>query len=124
MSAAPSNTDRPEPNADPVILFAIREGIGAWEASTGEVVGNGLIMRRTERRRQCCERDLTLIAEVTRGCMTWALWRCTCCESEYSIGLALPPTWVNALAHLCIDLYTGLQSAIAEEYGKAHSNEG
>jgi hypothetical protein len=118
MSAGPSNEDLPKRDADPVILFAIREGIGQWPASTGQVVENVLIMRRAERRRQCCGRDLTLVAEVTRGSMTWGLWRCTGCESEYSIGPALSPGWVNTLARLCIDLYSDLQTAIAEAYGR------
>lgn len=119
MSAWPSNGDSPEPDADPVILFAIREGIGQWDASTGEVVEKVLIMHRAERRSQCCGRDLTLVAEVARGSMTWGLWRCTCCEAEYSIGPALPATWVSALSRRCIEMYSDLQGAIAEAYGKS-----
>jgi hypothetical protein len=100
------------------IVLAIREGIGHWEASRAEVVDGVLIMRRAERQRECCGADLTLVAEARRGSMTWELRRCLTCEREYSIGPALPPTWVTALARRCIDLYAEYQAAVAEAYGR------
>ena len=100
----------------------MREGIGNWDASVGEVVemveGNVLVMRRAERQRECCGQDLTLVAAASRGSMVWELRRCLRCEREHSIGPALPPCWLNALAHRCIDLYNDYEAAIAEAYGR------
>lgn len=101
------------------IVLAIREGIGHWHASQAEVIDGVLILRRAERQRECCGADLTLVAEARRGSMTWELRRCLRCEREYAIGPALPPTWVNALARQCIDLYAEYQAAVAAAYGRS-----
>ena len=101
------------------IVLAIREGLGHWEASAGEVVEGVLIMRRAERRRQCCGSDLTLVAAASRGSLKWQLLRCLRCEREYSIGPALPPCRVTALATRCIDLYEQYQAAVSKAYGQS-----
>lgn len=95
------------------IVNAIREDIGNWEASDGEVVRGILIMRMAQRRRSCCGRPLERIAGVRRGSLTWELWSCTECERTYSIGPKLPPTWVSALARECIELYCDYRAAVA-----------
>lgn len=109
------------------IVLAIRQGIGNWDASVGDVVemaeGNVLIMRKAERQRECCGCDLTLVAEARRGSMSWELRRCLRCEREYSIGPALPPCWLSALARRCIDLYVEYQASVAEAYGQALDGE-
>jgi hypothetical protein len=104
------------------IVLALREGLGNWDASLGEVVemveGNVLVMRRAERQRECCGKDLTLVAAASRGSMTWELRRCLRCEREYSIGPALPPCWVSGLARRCIALYEAYEEAVAEAYAQ------
>lgn len=115
MSAAPSNEDLPKRDADPMILFAIREGIGQWDASMGQVVERVLIMRRAERPRRCCGTDLPLVADARYGAMTWELRRCLRCQREYEIGPPLPATWVSALSRVCIDLYVDFQAAVAAQ---------
>ncbi len=101
------------------IVLAVREGLGNWDASVGEVVEGVLVMRRAERQRECCEAELALVAAASRGSMTWELRRCLRCEREYSIGPALPPCWVTALASRCIDLHEEYEAAVAEAYGQS-----
>ena len=101
------------------IMLAIREGLGRWEASEGEVVEDVLVIRRANRKERCCGRGLSLVASATRGTMSWELRRCLVCEREYSIGPALPSTWVTALARRCIELHEAFQVAVAAAYGQS-----
>jgi hypothetical protein len=99
------------------IVNAIRElGDGGCDASTGEVVDGVLVMTPTNRTGRCCNDGLTLVAEASRGQFTWGLWRCKHCERAYSIGPKLPPTWVSALARMCIELYCDYRTAVAAAY--------
>jgi hypothetical protein len=109
------DTARPEGQR---IVLAIREGLGKWEASEGEVVEGVLVMRRAERQRECCGEDLTLVAEASRGSLTWELRRCLRCEREYSNGPVLPACWVTALAGRCIDLYEAYEAEVSKAYGR------
>ncbi len=100
-----------------LIVNAIREfRPGDWDASEGEVVDGVLVLRPIRRRRRCCGQDLVLVAEAVRGNLTWGLWRCRRCERTYSIGPKLPPTWVNALARACIELYCQLGAKVEAAY--------
>jgi hypothetical protein len=105
------------------IVNAIREmRPGDWDATEGEVVDGILVMKVAKRRRSCCDQQLERVVEVSRGSLTWGLWRCTRCERTYSIGPKLPPTWVNALARACIKLYCEYQAAVAAAYGSGLSD--
>jgi len=94
---------------------------GDWDASVGEVIDGILVLRRTRRPTQCCDRELVLVAEASRGTLTWGLWRCSRCERSYSIGPKLPPTWVSALARACVELYRDYRAAVAAAYREPSS---
>jgi len=102
---------------DAPIVNAIRElRPGDWDASPGEVSDGVLVMRPARRTRRCCDDQLELVAQATRGQFTWELRRCRHCERPYSIGPKLPGGWGGGLARICVELYCDYLAAVAEAY--------